>query len=299
MKDVMNGYLRPVTRRSVLGVCLGATLCSQFASRLRDDRLEQGQVSKAVPGVINDRGASLFAFPSSLRATTVLAALWPASSAAPDHLGEGVELRIHAEPCTWGLEVPQAPGGFATRELNGSRVFVGRIGALPPHAQLVDALVAEVPNEQLAGVRGVWAERLSPHEGRRRIGSPFLAKLVAQDRELARLYHTLSPDDDRLMLTEGVARAVSTSAGTEGRAVNPDARTRRLAAILLPDVLPYNLALPPGFTFAARNGLHPDESSATVVDSILSGSVTTSTQARLSFRRRPTFPYFEHLAACA
>ena len=49
-------------------------------------------------------------------------------------------------------------------------------------------------------------------------------------------------------------------------APDPELHGRRLACILLPDVLRYDPKLPAGFTFAAQNGRHPEEASDIVVN---------------------------------
>jgi hypothetical protein len=59
-----------------------------------------------------------------------------------------------------------------------------------------------------------------------------------------------------------------------GSQVNPESHGRRLASLLLPDVLRYDPHLPVGFTFAARNGRHPLESADEMVYATLNGGKT-------------------------
>ena len=178
--------------------------------------------------------AVLYAYPGARAGTTVLAARWSQ--------GPGGLARIHAGSRSWDLQV-------ADRE----------------------AAVVEVPNELLAGGKGIWAEKLMRAGARHRVGSPFLAALVAEDDSLARLYHSGSPAGDRGVMQQQVARVVTARARRSGQIADPEAHGRRLAAALLPDVLYYDPAQPPGFTFAQRNGRHPAEEVGLVVSTLLGG----------------------------
>jgi hypothetical protein len=154
-------------------------------------------------------------------------------------------VRIHAGPRSWDINVS-----------------AGNVAAI------------EVPHSTFAAsvTRGIWAER-SVQGQRQRIGSPFLAGVLATDQKLASLYDSISPVEDRAALTTRVATAISLKAKAAGSVCDPDAHGRRLASLLLPDVLRYDPELPVGFTFAAQNGRHPREASAIVAGAIICGRV--------------------------
>jgi hypothetical protein len=145
----------------------------------------------------------------------------------------------------------------------------------------------ETPNQVIAGTApiGIWAERFARGGTRHRIGSPFMAKILAENETMAEMYHAISPCDDRRVLTEGVVKAIAS------KAQGPNAYGRRLASLVLPDVLRYDPALPLGFTFAAQNGRHPFDASEVVVHSILSGSPTAVSVVAVG-RLQQDFPYF-------
>jgi hypothetical protein len=147
--------------------------------------------------------------------------------------------------------------------------------------------------ELLAGSGGldIWAERVLHTGQRQRVGSPFIAALVAEDAGLARSYHNISPSDDRAILMEDVVKAIAAKGRKSGMAGDPDAYARRVASRLLPDVLHYDPQWPSGFTFAAQNGRHPEEVSDLVVDTILSGSPAAGS-LKANVRLQKPFPFF-------
>ena len=80
-------------------------------------------------------------------------------------------------------------------------------------------------------------------------------------------------------------------AAAAGGIVDPDAHGRRLAALLLPDVVSYRPELPVGFNFAGRNGRHPADDTANTVRTVLKGAVAQPVAAT-PFRLCEEFPYF-------
>ena len=74
------------------------------------------------------------------------------------------------------------------------------------------------------GITGIWAERLTDFSSRQRIGSPFLAEIVAGNPSLAALYHSTSPAEDTV--------ALETSCGEgnrgEGASGRPNTSSRRV-----------------------------------------------------------------------
>jgi hypothetical protein len=147
------------------------------------------------------------------------------------------------------------------------------------------------------GITGIWAERRTDFGARQRIGSPFLAEIVAGSPSIAALYHSTSPAEDTVVLEMGVAKEIAEKARAGGRIHRPDAYGRRMASILLPDVLHYDPKLPVGFTFAGQNGRHPEEASDVVVNAILHGYSDSTPRTR--YRLNATFPYFPQGVATA
>jgi hypothetical protein len=155
----------------------------------------------------------------------------------------------------------------------------------------------EAPSWMISGNRMVhlWAERLIYDGSRQRIGSPFLTEIVSGNAALAALYHSTSPAEDTAVLTKHVAEAIAEKARAGGHVQSPDMYGRRLASILLPDVLYYDPTLPTGFTFASQNGRHPEEASEVVANAILKG--TSAPASTTKFTLTNTFPYFPQLIA--
>jgi hypothetical protein len=267
-----------LTRRTALGgALLGALACAA--------------PWRSFAAAVAHSGRALYAFPGEHSGVTALAATWPTSSRQS-------QVRVHAGSQSWSVQISDESVTSITRQY-GCRWFSGRIVAEARGGpEIVQAVVMEAPSETLAGVDGVWAEQLILRGARHRIGSPFLAALVEEDRALAELYHATSPAEDMSVMQKEVARVIAARARRSGQIANPEAHGRRLAAALLPDVLHYNSTLPSGFTFAERNGLRPDEADAIVVDAILGATATAGLPAR-RFRLQGVFPYFLQAAAAA
>jgi hypothetical protein len=241
-------------------------------------------------------GTNLYAFPSPrTKKTTVIALTWP----IVPH--EGItgwqpvsEVRIHSGWQRWDVRGLENYEDAMTPEEKGCRTFAGSIlSGQNPKGAILKAVVVEAPTEIFArdGAAGIWAERFTKAGGRDRIGSPFLAKILAGNRVLPDLYHRTSPEGDRGRLMQQVAAAISTKAPLKGNVGDPEAYGRRLADQLLPDVLHYDPNRPLGFTFADQNGRHPQEAAAQVVNSILTGDVL-SARGCPSVRLQEEFPYF-------
>jgi hypothetical protein len=191
---------------------------------------------------------------------------------------------------SWRVPILDSTADGTSWQQDGCRIFVGKA------AKQAGALVMEAPNKLLngGGPISVWAERFAQTGSRQRLGSPFIATIVAEDGELARRYHSLSPADDRAELMESIAGAIASRAQRNGFAGDPGAYGKRLAARLLPDTLHYDSQLPSGFTFAAQNGRHPAEASNLVVDTILNGSPAFTAEASVA-QLQTGFPYFSQI----
>jgi hypothetical protein len=93
-------------------------------------------------------------------------------------------------------------------------------------------------------------------------------------------------------LSEAVALAIGKRAKKAGYGGDPDLHGRRVATMLLPDLLRYDPKRPAGFTFAACNGRHPAEPDSTVVNSILNGFPDGERPVRRP-ALQSSFPYFQ------
>jgi hypothetical protein len=161
-------------------------------------------------------------------------------------------------------------------------------------------LVIELITSLLLQCRGAPCQRVASGYGPRsaisdtrvRVGNPIVAELLSQDPALARIFHRASPSQDPGMFGEAIARHIAIR-GAE--TLSPQAHGERLAAMLLPDVLPFDPAFPVGYTFANQNGRRPSDPIAEVVATVLAGAVTARPLAKEVFRAAPAFPYFEIL----
>ncbi|HEY1576148.1 MAG TPA: hypothetical protein VGF82_03640, partial [Terracidiphilus sp.] len=234
-----------LTRRTLLGRGLACALASLAPPN--------GAIS-GVSGVADwDSLGDLYVFSGARAATTVIAVTWPARFSSPRS-----EMRIHIGSHCCGVKFPE--GESVTRDENGLRLFAGPVlfNAKTPDGYS-NAVVLEVAASMFSrtGITGIWAERRTDFGARQRIGSPFLAEIVAGSPSIAALYHSTSPAEDTVVLEMGVAKEIAEKARAGGRIHRPDAYGRRMASILLPDVLHYDPKLPLGFTFAGQNGRHP------------------------------------------
>jgi hypothetical protein len=143
-------------------------------------------------------------------------------------------------------------------------------------AHLVEAMVLELNTGELnpTSTFNVWAEILRGDRLRERVGNPIVAALVQNDRDLGRIYHSISPADDRAVLTPVATRVIAARAKRYGIATDPVAYAKRLADAILPDAIRFKPGSPLGFSFANQNGRHPAENTAQIVDTLLGPSHT-------------------------
>ena len=283
-RETENGAL---TRRVVLTGGLGCALTLLIPQRVLG-AAENRPARAGMEPRVDSREIELYVFRASQEDRTVIAATW---TALHDH---GSTLRVHAGEHTWTVQVTDGPSSrqFATE--CGCRVFVGNVlnRTVGQDAHL-KAVVIEAPTDMISrgGSVPVWAERISQRGHRLRVGSPFMAKLVASNLPAAKLYHASSPAQDGEEFARLVARAISVNAHTNGYAGNAQLYGRRVAFAITPDALRFNPHLPVGFTFAAQNGRHPDDSAQSVVETVLNGTLKPPvSQSR--FPLKGEFPYF-------
>ena len=236
--------------------------------------------------------AELFAFASPCDSALVFAVTFPVQddlrwSSTP-------AVRLHAAQKSWSVGNATAPA-FIPGVADQFRAFVGRsmrmteAGARACHLVVVTVPRSAVP----AGCLGIWAE-IGDSDTRVRVGNPIVAELLNQDPALARVFHRASPSQDVRLFGEAIAQRIAMrGAETMSRRTHGE----RLAAMLLPDVLPFDPAFPVGYTFANQNGRRPSDPVAAVVATVLAGVVTARPPVGGAFGAAPTFPYFEILEA--
>jgi hypothetical protein len=202
------------------------------------------------------------------------------------------KLRIHAGSKSWDFMVGSRTATSEIVQDGDIAVYIGEIISPTKVTQrrIVKAVVMCAPNRVLVDncSTGIWAERFE-FGLRERIGTPFLSSLAAGSDQLACIYHSCSPAEDRRLLMQPLAREIAARART--RVANPEGHGRRLASALLPDVLHYDPNLPSGYTFASRNGRHPSESSTELVNTILEGA-PSSKASEGAHHLKKHFPYF-------
>jgi hypothetical protein len=241
-----------------------------------------------VPGwafeVDSPASAELFVFRAPESAKTVIGLAIP-----PGHVpSAATNARIHVGAKTWSADL-RGPARAQFSNDGRVRLFAG--GGMMG-SRFVEAMVLELDAREVESTAtiDVWADISRGEKLRRRIGNPIVAELVRCDRELAQIHHRISPAADRVVLTPVVTRIVAARAKRLGLASDPVAYARRLAEAILPDVISFKPASPLGFSYASRNGRHPAERTAEIVDTLLGASGIPVANER---ERKPLdrFPY--------
>ena len=273
-----SGGLAPLTRRDVMKVGAGAAV------------LGLASVRKAVATGVCPRNAELFAFRASDSSTLVFAVAFPMTNG----LMAGAttpSVRIHARSMSWTVESANESPSVTPRAAR-VHAFVGRatkptaLGETPHHLIVVAAPAAAFAPGDLA----VWAEVSGAGGSRLRVGNPIVAELLTRDPSLARIFHKAHPTHDRVLFAQALAERIATQSSATNL-IDPQVRGERLAAMLLPDVLPFDPAQPVGFTFAGQNGRRLANKVADVVDTVLAGVVAPRPSAEGLFRASKAFPY--------
>ena len=291
-KEMTNNYAAQgplIKRRKVLS---GATICA-FACLLPGKLLS----AMTKPGTKGDAGTvqggtNLYAFRGAgTKGTTVIALTWPVPSFCCGESERPISVvRIHCGTRQWDVKALEGLVEPAIWEEKGCRMFAGNaLSNGPTFSAVLIEFRTEMQSDDELG--GIWAERFTSDGQRHRTGSPFLARILAANPSLAKLYHRSSPADDKSELVEQVAAAIAGNAREQGTLADPEAHGRRLAQVLMPDVLRYDPNRPCGFTFAGQNGRHPHEASELIVDSILTGALLVF-PAHPAFHLQDEFPYF-------
>jgi hypothetical protein len=266
------------SRRGFIVVCAGlATAIGVAAEGARSTEIRQ------------HLGGDLFAFIAPDRPEVVFAVTLP-----PQPFGQterdALTVRLHAGASTWtiGPFALLRTVGFAP---NGGRIFSGKVWQLWSGGQTAAHLIAvAIPAQQLPRSNlGVWAEIVSAHGSRARIGNPVISHLLTEDWRLAGVHGHLEPAMDRPLLSSALARQIAERGG--GHAGDSLRRANRLAVQLLPDILEFNPSRPDGFTFAAMNGRKPGDAIDPIVRTILAGASRRG-DATKRYAACNQFPYF-------
>ena len=220
----------------------------------------------------------LFAFRRCGSRNLVFAVLGPSAQIAA--------LNIHTGVRSWLIRDGQ------TSIRHEARLFFGEVaGPAETSRHAYKAAVVETPAQFVppGEVLRVWAELRSADGARLRVGNPLFAACLAVNPDLAVTYHASSPDQDRLHfagpVSESIARAMPTVTGAGAQAYG-----RRLAAMLLPDVLYLRLDHPTGFSYAGQNGRHPADDVRSLTAALLPGRSAAATSRSVPLQDQ--FPYF-------
>ena len=275
-----------------------ASVCSAMNLRRRDlFKLGAGATALAALGLPAaavagkpTSDAELFAFTAPQDGALVFAVTFRVSDS--DQWSPTPAVRLHAGEKSWRVASAKSPV-FIPGIAGESRAFVGRAMRTTEAGDPAYHLVAvTVPRSAVpAGRIGIWAE-IDESDRRFRVGNPIITELLKQDLILTRDFHCASPSQDVDLFGEAIARRIATR-GAE--TLSPQAHGERLAALLLPDVLPFDPTVPVGYTFANQNGRRPSDPIAEVVATVLTGAVSARRFAKGGFKPAPVFPYFETL----
>jgi hypothetical protein len=287
-------FQRQMTRRTIVSGGLSCAMAWIIPSRLVSDfDLFEPAFRRSWNRKEVTRNGNLYAFPGARPESTVIAVTWQETrSRVINDRTKKSKLRIHAGSKSWDFMVGSRTATSEIVQDGDISVYISEILSpreLPPR-MILKAAVITAPNRAIADRDsiGIWAERFESGL-RERIGTPFLSTLVAGSDQLACIYHSCSPAEDRRLLMQPLAREIAARA--RARVADPEGHGRRLASALLPDVLHYDPNLPSGYTFASRNGRHPSESSTELVNTILGGAPSSKASEGVHHLKKH-FPYF-------
>jgi hypothetical protein len=204
---------------------------------------------------------------------------------------DALTVRLHAGGSAWTVG-PFALIPTVGLSSTGVRFFAGKVRQLLRGGETAAHLIAvATPAEQLPRSNlDVWAEVVSAHGIRARIGNPTISHLLEEEGRLAGSQGQLEPARDRPLLPGALARQIAERGGGHA-GVDSVRRANRLAAQLLSDTLEFDPSRPGGFTFAAMNGRKPGDAIDPIVRTILAGAPRRG-DATKRYAARDQFPYF-------
>ena len=185
-----------------------------------------------------------------------------------------------------GTAMASWPSGSASNTMAASRIC---------------SIVIEIPdNSHLYADRniGVWSvSKLATDSGGwrqiNRFGIPMMWPIFRPDDDAyASDMNTVVPSDDWSKDAAHIASLVAGVSGAGGTA-NSQAYGERIADRLLPDVLPYQIGTPAGFTFGGFNGRTLEDNAAEVMFSLVANSAISTGLGPQSAdaARSDRFPY--------
>lgn len=160
----------------------------------------------------------------------------------------------------------------------------------------VMSLVIEIPNAVLGDVEiGAWAAISlyghAPQQQVSRMANPVIVFYFGAGVDPEKLTWLRGhPRDDRARFADTAAAFVAKTAAAAGRTADPAGYGRKVAALLLPDMLRYRVGTAASYGFAGRNG-------RALTDDVLDLQLATITNAPIDDgltspgRVRPAFPY--------
>jgi len=236
----------------------------------------------------------LFAFMAPKSRNLVFAVTFKTSDRPSEgRVGSDYTVRIHVNEHRWTINGPLSTQQRKDSENRCYRCFSGEVFGRRHADEILNAAVVETPPQLVGNAErlAVWAELFAANGSRRRVGSPFIAELMAQEPTMSTAYHAASPKDDVALLAEVLSRRATILANANGNVADPGGHARRLCSHFLPDVIEYRPNHPVGFNFVSQNGRHPADDPAAIVATVLTGAVTAGRSSR-SIQLSEAFPYF-------
>jgi hypothetical protein len=164
----------------------------------------------------------------------------------------------------------------------------------------VMAIVLEVPNELIgAGKVGAWATiSLFGHAPEVQIcrwGYPLITHLFLSNPltpDLTAKYHAGSTVGDDEAIGPAIAAFAARLAALASGVADPDAYGRRVASMLCPSLLPYELGTKAFFSVEGFNGRYLTDDAYDVMLSLATNTVVKDGVAPDTTRTQPGFPYY-------
>jgi hypothetical protein len=164
----------------------------------------------------------------------------------------------------------------------------------------VMAIVLEVPNSLIGGGRaGAWATiSLFGHAAEVQIcrwGYPLITHLFLSNPstpELTTKYHAGYPSQDHEMIGPAIAEFTARLSARASGATDPELYGRRIAAMLCPSLLPYELGTRAQFSKNGFNGRYLTDDAYDTMLSLATNTSVSDGVAPNAGRTRPDFPYY-------
>jgi hypothetical protein len=161
----------------------------------------------------------------------------------------------------------------------------------------VCAIVIELPVEMIGnGLVHAWATSSlyghAPETQVSRWGLPLITNALMPDMNMREDFNRAVPADDLARFGAHIGGVAEKLSALAGSVADPSAYGRKLAARLLPAVLPYELGTPASFDFAGFNGRGLTEDVMDVILTLATNTPLGDGVAPDRTRVRQDFPYF-------